>query len=227
MIDILIPVLGRPQNAAKVVASISAATDNPYTVTFICSPGDRKQIAACRRVGDVIVVDWEPGRADFAKKINHAFDLTSQEWILQGADDLDFHPHWDTNAFTLAQQTGKSVVGTNDLHNPAVRARRHATHILFRRDYITRYGAGTIDNSGVVFSEVYDHQFVDTEFVTIARRRNEWVFAVDSVVEHLHPYWGLSPRDATYDKGVREAQKDLDLYRSRIRLLNRAKARAR
>lgn len=217
MIDILIPVLARPHNAAKVVTSITNATVSPFRIVFICSPGDDEQIAASREVGEVIVVDWEPGRADFAKKINHAFPLTSNEWVFQAADDLSFRRRWDIEAFQMAKRKQKSVIGTNDLHNPAVKQRRHATHILFRRDYIERYGTGTYDDTGLVFCELYDHQFVDTEFVEVAMTRKEWAFADRSVVEHLHPYWGLSPRDATYDKAVRESQADLELYMSRSR----------
>lgn len=215
MIDVLVPVLNRPGNAAKMAASLEQATASPYRLLFICSPGDEAEIAACEEVGETLVVNWPAGRADFAKKINLAFTLTDSEWVLQGADDISFRFGWDTEAIRLSTRRRKAVVGTNDLHNPAVRQRRHSTHLFFRREYITRYGSGTYDGTGLVFCELYDHQFVDTEFVEVAMHRNEWVFAQHSVVEHLHPYWGLSPRDATYDKAVREAQKDLDLYKSR------------
>lgn len=218
MIDILIPSLGRPQNSSKVAASLAGATDVGYRLIFICSAGDKEKIAASKEVGEVMIVRWKPDRADFAKKINYAFPRTSNEWVFQGADDIDFRKGWDHAALVMAKRKQKSVIGTNDLHNPAVKQRRHATHILFRRDYITRYGTGTWDNTGLVFCELYDHQFVDTEFVEVAMWRNEWAFCDGSVVEHLHPYWGLSPRDATYDKAVREAQQDLDLYMSRSRL---------
>lgn len=215
MIDILIPVLGRPHNAATVAHSIQENTSNPHRILFVCSPGDAAQIEACQQVAATVVVDWQPAGGDYARKINHGFTVTGQPWVFQAADDLRFYPGWDTEAITAANRRGRMVVGTNDLHNPAVKKRRHATHILFRRDYITRYGTGTHDGSGIVMCELYDHQFVDTEMVETAMVRREWVFADRSIVEHLHPYWRLSDWDATYTKAMRDSQGDLDLYKQR------------
>lgn len=215
MIDILVPVLGRSHRAQILVDSITQATVTPHRIVFICSPKDTTEIAACRETGaELLIVDWPPGRADFAKKINWAFDQTDSEWVFQGADDLAFHPNWDTEAFHMAECMRKSVVGTSDLHNPSVKMRKHSTHTLFRRSYIEEHG-GTLDDSGRVFSEVYDHQFVDNEFCETAMVRNQWVFAKKSIVEHLHPHWGLAPSDKTYVKAMREMQKDMKLYRAR------------
>jgi hypothetical protein len=216
VIDILIPVLDRPQNAAVVAQSVRDATDSTYRILFLCSPGDIGQIAACQGVdADTVVVGWEPGRADYARKINYGYSVTGRRWVFQAADDLRFYPGWDAEAFRAARTKGRMVVGTNDLHNPAVKRRRHATHLLFQRAYIEEYGGGTFDGTGTVMTEAYDHQFVDTEFVETAMIRKQWVFAERSRVEHMHPYWGLAKRDSTYDKAVREAAQDLALYKQR------------
>ena len=196
--------------------TLEASTSTPHKVYFICSPGD-DQIDVCQASGHVTwVVEWEPGRADFAKKINWAFAKTDSEWVFQAADDIRFSPGWDIEALKVGERA--SVVGTNDLHNPSVKARIHSTHTLFRRSYIEEYG-GTFDGSGVVFSEAYDHQWVDNEFLELAKRRGKWAFAERSVVEHLHPVWGLAKWDATYNKAFRETSEDQALIASRMRLM--------
>jgi len=115
------------------------------------------------------------------------------------------------------------VVGTNDLHSPAVQTGKHATHILFARSYIEECG-GTFDGTGAVFCEQYDHQFVDNEFIATAKARGEWSFARDSVVEHLHPVWGKASWDATYEKAFRATAADTRLFTARShKLQSRAK----
>jgi hypothetical protein len=216
MIDILIPVLARPWNVAPLVESIEATTEEDHRAVFICSPGDDEEIAACRAHGYVtLIVPWEPGPADFARKINWAFEQTDSEWVFQGADDIRFSARWDSEALRVAKIRRRSVIGTNDLHNPAVLQGRHSTHTLFSRDYIVRHGSGTLDGTGRVFCELYDHQFVDTEFCEVAMLRKEWAFAKRAVVEHHHPYWGVVPYDPTYTKALRATAADLALYRSR------------
>ena len=227
-IDILVPVLSRPQNVQPLLESL-AVTGTPYRVFFICSPLDKEQIEACRATNaETLVVDWQPNRGDYAKKINWAFGRTDSEWVFSGADDLRFQAEWDTLALDLASKSQKSVIGTNDLHNPSVQRRMASTHTLFRRSYIEEYG-GTEDDSGRVLCELYDHQFVDTEFVGVARTRGVWAFSKYSIVEHLHPHWGNAEWDATYRKAIRATNADYRLYRKRrgeLQINGRATRRA-
>lgn len=212
MIDILVPILGR--SPVEMLKTLEASTTTEFQVYFICSPGD-DQIKVCQASGHVTwVVEWEPGRADFSKKINWAFPRTNSEWVFQGADDIRFSPGWDTEALKVSARAG--VVGTNDLHNPSVKAGLSATHILFRRSYIEDYG-GTFDGSGTVFSEAYDHQWVDNEFIELAKHRGQWAFAKRSHVEHLHPVWGGAEWDATYNKAFRESKEDQALFARRTK----------
>jgi len=212
-IDVLVPVLGRPWNVEPFIESL-AVTHSPYRVFFICSPGDEEEIDACRATdAETWVVEWPSGRGDFAKKINWGFGRTQSEWVFQGADDIRFTDGWDVEALHCAK--GRAVVGTNDLHNPSVRRGTHSTHVLFRRDYIERFG-GTFDGSGTVFSENYDHQWVDNEFIETAKLRGQWVFCKRSLVEHFHPVWGNNEWDDTYRKAFRESGEDQALYARRM-----------
>ena len=201
-------------------------TQAPHRVFFICSPSDHAEIEACEASTAItLVVPWEPEAADFARKINWAFPQTDAPFVFQGADDLRFHERWDEHALRVAEHRGAGVIGTNDLGNPLVKRGGHSTHTLIRRSYIDTYG-GTYDDSGLVFCEKYDHQYVDNEFVQTAIRRGQWAFSKRSIVEHLHPHWRKSPTDATYAKATRATLEDGKLYVRRMKLGDREARRA-
>jgi len=222
-IDILIPALGRPGDIPPLMESLA---DSPHRVVFICSPLDMDQIQACRRTNkEVWIAEWEPGKGDYARKINWAYERTDDEWVFQGATDLKFYPGWDRVALRVAERTGMRVIGTNDLHNPQVRRKMQSTHTLFARSYIEEYGG--LDNTGKVISEAYDHQYIDLEACELARRRGEWVFARQSIVEHLHPHWGLAEDGETYAKAMRATAEDRRLYLRRMGNNRRPKAMER
>lgn len=226
MIDIVVPVLARPQNVKPFMESV-AITSHEYRVFFICSPSDKKEIAACRASGaKTLVVDWEPGHGDFARKINWAFPQTSAPWVFQGADDLHFHQSWDVYAIKIGDKRNVGVVGTDDLGNALVMRGGHSTHTLIRREYITTYG-GTFDDTGLVFCELYDHQYTDNEFTQTAIRRGQWAFSKRSKVEHLHPAWGKAGVDATYTKALRATKQDARLFAQRMRSGTLSERRAR
>ncbi len=216
VISILVPVLGRPHQIEPLLDSIAAATHSDYRVVFICSPNDETRKVCRETDADTIVVPWEPGRADFAKKINLGFRETESEWLFQAATDLKFHDGWDVRALRIGEASRIGVVGTNDLGNPTVKRGTHATHILFSREYIDTHG-GTYDNTGAVFCELYDHQWVDTEFIQTATLRQQFKPSLRSIVEHMHPHWNKGEHDETYAKSERSFREDSKLYNSRIR----------
>lgn len=219
---LVIPVLGRPSRAQPLFDSATAATSVSHRIMFLCSPGDLMQQRACSATGaEVELVPWDADEgADWARKINHAYRISDEPWLLLGADDLYFHPGWDSEALMVGEQSGADVVGTNDLHNPRVIAGRHSTHPLVRRRYAD--GFGTFERPGQVVSEAYDHQFVDDELVLTAQCRGRWAFARKSVVEHLHPYFGKAEMDNTYKKAFRATRGDQLLFQERRRALMKA-----
>jgi hypothetical protein len=211
---VVVPVLGRPHRAQPFVDSLRETSD--VRLVFICSMTDVEQKKACRATGEeVIIARWIPDKADFARKINLGYRRTSEDWIFCGADDLRFKPGWLEAALAEGRRTGLGVIGTQDEGNPFVRRGRHSTHPLVRRTYIEEYG-GTFDNSGEIYSELYDHQWVDSELVTIAQNRKQWSFARRSYVEHMHPHWKKGEMDATYEKSGRCFDEDRELFRRRM-----------
>lgn len=164
MVALLVPVLGRAHQIKPLLESIQGATLSEHQVVLIFSPDDTDTIKEAKRAKRglknvrLLIATWNPDHADYAKKLKLGFRNTNDEWLFQGATDLVFHSGWDTAALTVAQRTGCQVIGTNDLGNPLVKRGRHSTHTLFSRSYIEEYG-GTADDSGLIFSEAYDHQW--------------------------------------------------------------------
>lgn len=226
MIAILVPVLGRAQQIQPLLQSIAGTTTAEYQVVLIFSPNDEAIHAAQAVDATVLTTTWPAGHADYAKKLALGLQKTVEPWIFQGATDLVFHPNWDTEALKVARQTHAGVIGTNDLGNPLVQRGQHSTHSLISREYLDTWG-GTADDSGLIFSEAYDHQWSDSEFIETARRRHQFAFARKSIVEHLHPHWGKAEMDDTYEKAHRATHADLKLFMGRRGVVTRLEAKRR
>jgi glycosyltransferase involved in cell wall biosynthesis len=209
VIDIFIPVLGRPQNVGPLIESVEAATAVDFSLVFICSSGDDDQIEACKKTGGRILI-IEGGLSEYPRKMNHAFRNTDREFCLLGADDIEFQPGWDRAALKVAKRTGAGVIGTSD----CVNVRDFSPHPLVRRTYVEIRGA-SMDGPGFLIHEGYDHNYTDVELCKLAQVRGRWAAAPDSRVCARHHTHGTAPRDATYDKGFRRFRKDRQLYLKR------------
>lgn len=219
MIDIVIPVLSRPQNAEKVVNSIVGATSVEFTITFVCTKGDEAEIEAVEATGEqFVVVPWPAGHGDGAMKWNSGYRYGEYPYVFLGADDLEFTPGWDERVLEVAEKSHAGVTGTNDDANPYVKRGLHSTHSLVSRLYIDSVGGTWHNGPGIVYCEEYEHQWVDTELVAAAKQRGEWAFAHRSVVRHLHPIFNkATPYDDTYRKALSGAKHDSALFRERQR----------
>ena len=220
-IVVLVPVLDRPQRAHRVTDSLREATATPYRLLFLCTKGDRKEIAACHEAveafgGEVVICPFPLDGGDFARKTNYGISISSEPWVFAGADDLYFERGWDVVALAVAGSMRKRFIGTNDLHNPRVVRGKTATHPLVARSYIDE--CGTIDEPGKLYHEGYGHAWVDGEAAETAMARGEWAFARRAHVEHLHPLWTGAPADATYERGSESYLLDRELFLERRRL---------
>jgi glycosyltransferase involved in cell wall biosynthesis len=205
---ILVPVLRRPLNVRPLLESIRETTPGAR-VLFVADPDDPEEHRAIEAEGaEMLIV-----KGNYAKKINRAVRETDEPLIFQGADDLGFHPGW-LEAAEARLAPGIGVVGTNDLSSKRVMAGTHATHSLITREYTK---LGTIDDPTKVMHERYPHEYVDDEFIETAVKRGAFVSALDSVVEHLHPYAGKAPMDDLYSKAGRRMLQGRLIYRLRRR----------
>jgi hypothetical protein len=209
LVTVIVPVLGRPQNAEPFMTSLRKTTRLAYGARVMCSDGADTE--TWWKLGANTVCN--PGRVSFPAKVNDAIhDGIDTPWVFITGDDVRFHPRWLIEA--VAAGAGKDVVGTNDLGNPRVTSGRHSGHLLIRTSYIRERGASW-DGAGIVCHEGYRHWFVDDEIVRVAKERGVWGFAKDSIVEHMHPMWGKAPDDDTYAIADKYREKDLELFRYR------------
>lgn len=206
-VAILVPVLGRPHRVAPLLESIAAATPEPHRVLFICDPGDRPEQDAIAHAGGTMI---SPG-GNYAHKINTGVNFTTEPLIFTGADDLDFHPGWLSEAAALISST-IGVVGTNDLCNGRVIAGEHSTHSLVARWYAE---LGTIDEPGKLLHEGYPHEWVDDELIETAKHRGAYAHAHTAVVEHLHPQVGKAPMDVLYEGQRLRMRKGRKIFNAR------------
>lgn len=219
-VDVIVPVLHRPQNVRPFMDSLRAST-GLATAWFVCDPGDGGEISEVLACGGRVVLH----AGTFAEKVNHTYPTLGQDpvyptpanpapWIFLCGDDVLFTPGWLDHAQAVGNQYQAGVVGTNDLGNPAVMAGTHATHMLIRRSYIDEHGA-TFDAGPGVVCGPYRHCFVDNEIVVAAMKRNVWQMALGSVVEHMHPYWGKADKDNVYELGQSFYKDDEALFQRR------------
>ena len=220
MLDIICPALGRPANAQPFVDSLVASTTVPFTLTFMCSPGDDAEIEACRATeADLVcIVPWPSGPADASKKWNLGYTFGNYPHVFTAADDVTFTPGWDVEILKVAERTGAGMVGSNDDANPLVKRGRHSTHSLFSRAYIDSVGGTFFDGPGIVYADCYDHQWIDSEAVRAAMDRGQWAFAMNSVVAHHHPIYDRTVAyDDTYRKALGDASADMRLFKERLK----------
>jgi glycosyltransferase involved in cell wall biosynthesis len=212
---VLVPVLGRPQNAKPFMQSLGDSGADLATVYAIADFDDHDTIREWKDAGAHVILHAGDHPGTFAEKVNVGYENTNAPWLFLVGDDVRFQPGWLDHAQHAARD-GAHVIGTNDLHNPRVIAGEHATHLMIRRAYVDERGASW-DGPKVVCHEGYRHNFVDDEMVTVAKQRGVWASAPQSKVEHLHPLWGLAEDDDTYRLGDKFLVEDRILFQRRAR----------
>jgi hypothetical protein len=208
VVEVLVPVVGRPQAALPFMASL--AGDDRVRVLAIVEDEDAASWAAWAAAGAVVVAG---SARTFAEKVNMGFRFTHADWVLLAGDDVRFTAGW-LDACLKVAATGASVVGTSETVNRRVKSGTHSCHPFIQRDYIVEVGASW-DGPGVVCHEGYRHWYVDDEIVAAAKQRKVWAFAAEAVLEHLHPVHGLADMDAVYRAGQSRKENDRQLFQQR------------
>lgn len=204
----------RPHHAPRFMESLRVTTTGAKV--YVCCETDAMGDAWTEAGADLVVVD--PDATTAYRKLNLLYPKIGIEaWVFGASDDLVFHPGWFEEAVRVAEETGASVIGTNDLGNPQVLAGTAATHCLLRRSYLDTEGLTLDVPPGGIITEDYVHNWVDNEIVELAQRRGAWAMAIGSYVEHLHPLWGKAPRDAVYDESYAHAADDAATFTRRMR----------
>lgn len=199
---VLIPTR-RPHRIADVRANL--ADVSPDVAVTVITDVDQDT------TGDIV----NPGPlSSWAIKINQGVAQTDDDVLVFAADDVVFHPGWDRAILDLIDD--HAVVGTRDLMNRLVERGLHATHWAVRRDYIDTRG-GTFDEvPGLALCEEYSHNYVDDEFIKLARWRGAFVHAAGAVLEHLHHLTGKSRDDEVYRYANSTKSDDWVLFETRM-----------
>ena len=229
LLDLFVPVLGRPQRAAPFMESLDASQPGDVRVTVVVSSWDHETLEAWMEVRRsfpcgpwlhgrlaIYMLEAEPG--SFAQKCNAALALTGEPtmpepapWVMLCGDDVAFHRGWLAAALAAGAQRGVCVVGTNTA-GPIPDG--GTPHPLLRRSYIDEQGASW-DGPGSLCHEGYRHNFVDVEIATIAKDRGVWADAPQSIVEHLCHYQGKADVDPTYQISADTVEADRALWNFR------------
>lgn len=211
-VDVIVPVMGRPQHAEPFMRSLRASTGLAY-VTAVAHEDDQEAIDAWQAAGaDVLRSSW----LRFAPKVNQGYRMTKRPWLLIVGSDVQFRAGWWDHALLAANRHGAEMVSTNDLFNSDVRNGRLAVHPVIRRSAADELGFTFDGHPGIIAHEGYKHWWVDAEWSTVANQRGGLVFAPSSIVEHLHPLAGKAESDDVYDEGRKFQNYDRETFTKRM-----------
>lgn len=212
-IAVIVPVLRRPHRIVDLLNSfyLSGHTGRA-NIYFVADDDDEEELAELRRVNANMIINNSLWRT-FAVKCNLGYRETDEPWLLFIGDDVEFHHGWLDAAF--ANDDGSAFISTNDMFNRGVLAGLHATHPIIRRDWLDEHGASW-DGPGTVCHTGYRHWYVDNEWTAVARAANQFRYAPECVIEHLHPLAGKAPTDDVYRLGQDHTIGDRQLYLDRL-----------
>lgn len=213
---VIVPTLGRMERLGRVAENVTTTTQAPSLTLFVVEPHEYE--VTLRRWPNLAVMSNRlPGHPGaFNAALEELVRRPGWKWWFHGADDLSFHAGWYQAAKRCARRTPiAQVIGTDDLLNVSVARGKRATHFLVEREYTQAQPAVPGVNPPHAYFMGYHHNFVETEFIDIARDRAVFVSCPAAIVEHLHPDAGKAPSDATYAKALSRWNDDKELYHRR------------
>jgi glycosyltransferase involved in cell wall biosynthesis len=219
LIDILVPTLNRAHKLNDVFKNISDNTVNPHTVVFITEEDDKASQEAGLAAGGMVVINTRT--RSYPGAINSGYHATTSDWLFTANDDFDFKYGWDVAALAHYADGAFPVIGVNDNFNPSVQNRTNSTIHLVARWYLDTLGGVPDQGPKSFYFEGYFHNFVETEFIEVAKTRGKFFPCLDSHVHHLHWSGGLSEVDSTTIKTQANVNEDAQLFTKRTHLWNR------
>lgn len=207
-IAVIVPVMRRPQNVDRLVASLHASTDLA-DIYFVVDHDDEAEMEAVMDNPDChMIVNYSDSRT-FATKCNLGYRETDEPWCLFVGDDVRFHPGWAEEALWVGQSA--AFVSTNDLGNRSVMRGLYAVHPMIARWWLDSHGASW-DGPGTVCHEGYNHWYVDREWSAVAQKAGQFEFAPRAIIEHMHPIFNKGVKDDVYQLGQSSNQMDRQLW---------------
>lgn len=218
----IIPVLRRPHRVFPLWQNWKSTVDilhpsnglSSLSLLFVAQEGDVDEIAVLAKyTGRYTVVSESCSR--WSQKINRAIEKNPGcDWYWFAADDLEFQQGWPVRLGRWMETSSipkdgsrPCVIGSSDGANPSTMAGHTSTHPIVSRAYVAAHGPPLFEG--------YHHNFVDAEFVAVAKHRRSYVHAPLVLAKHLHPIWGTAPNDDTYRLGKSHFAEDKALFLAR------------
>lgn len=209
-IQVVCPTYKRPHQIPRVFKEI---TDTPGAVPlFVVHESDKESLKVVRGLGADYTIDSQKPSGVNASNAGY-WAVTSKKFVLT-QDDIKHHEGWLENALKL----DFPVVGFND-GNYHHQLNEHSVAWLLDRDYIKKNSL-SIGHPNVIFNPDYIKIYSDDELNETAKYRNVWAYCRKGLLEHLHPSFGKSQSDETYEhlESTDDINHDTSLYMSRRHL---------
>lgn len=207
LITIAVPVLGRPRSIEVVLKRFDG-----LDVLFLPDESDEATIAEIERHGASYSIAHEAeafGVPTYATKLNRAYHVTSQPFIMYASDDIVPQPGWLEHATSALQDESIGLLGLKDGLRPDKNHLWNATHGIIRRSYIEAHGSASLEDAGPVFWEGYRHACVDVEVTGVAIKRGAYRYEPRAALKHDRRV------DATTSIGVQFLEDDRARMRAR------------
>ena len=212
MISIIIPTLNRPYQLINSLVKLEATTEGiPIEIVVIVDEGDEItlenvktfcewSITARKNITHILqVVKGSPSPVE---KWNSGAMRSSGEWLVLGADDLDWSPGW------LRKSLDTSNKGFLALRDFNLSEKNFEPHYMATREWLKEF------NGGVLTIPWYMHWGCDLEIARRAQRAGHYVVSA-AILPHEHYLWNLAPNDTTYEKAKPHLRSDLDKFNER------------
>jgi glycosyltransferase involved in cell wall biosynthesis len=199
-VAILLPTRKRPQQAKKCAVDV-LAQKYPTNV--------RLRVIVAAQVDDVETLDiFNELAADYKSGIitilasahdtnavygwNQAYAAARElgaDWVVLGADDMEWYPGWLKMALDTAKKHNAAFVGLPDGHD---KLRQYAPHYMATVEFIDSH------LGGVMGAPQYKSWEFDHEACERADRLGQYAETPEAALEHYHPDWGTADIDETY-----------------------------
>lgn len=203
-VQIIIPTYQRPEKLLSTKKQLVRRN-----VIWVCHESDTVSQGLLKNP----VIDYQSPSG--VNATNAGFWAATSDWIVIGQDDFTWHDDWLEKVFKRQEETGAFVVGFNDGYEG--NRPEHSVAWLIYRPYAMSTGL-CIGFPNVAFNPHYKKNFSDNELCETARYQKVWAYAKDALLEHLHPSFGKSSDDSTYQHLEPYFEQDYNLYLSRKHL---------
>lgn len=208
VIGIIIPTYRRPHAIVRAYNNAHENTETDHRIYFVIEPEEWDSFNVIKENNYNLIISKYPG--NHTGSANTAYEETTEPFFMIANDDFNFHKGWDIKA--LEKMTDDiGVVGVNDGNN------RYTPITLVRRAYIEEF-SGSPDTVNTLYYPGYNHNYVDTEFSEVAKKRGKFAEAPESMVEHMHWAFNKATMDETYSKSNATAPADSITYQNRQHL---------